>query len=100
MHQFALTVQASHTSQAIFEMAPVSLGQIFQLVFRHIQAASSNFMQQRFPDVGSLCVNQRDLGKALLPEFSAEARDEFQSCSATSYNNDFMLFRHDAISYE
>ena len=57
---------------------------IFDLMTRCVDLARCNFMQQRFPEVSWIPVDQNHVGEAVLADAIAEPRGEFESGRAAS----------------
>jgi len=75
-------------------MAPVSLGQIFKLMFGDIQGPGGYFMKQGFPDMGGFGVNQGDFGLALATEPFTQAGHQFETSGTTSYDDNSVFLWH------
>ncbi|MNE22699.1 hypothetical protein D3C80_1159210 [compost metagenome] len=77
-------------------MIPFGLGHIVQFVFRGVQRAGSDFVQQGFPDMGQVGVDQYDLGGATLAQGFTQAGRQFEAASAPA--NDDNTVSHGDIS--
>ena len=88
LHHPARAVEPDHLAVAEPEAVPVGLGEIVELVPRHVHAAGGNFVQQRLPQMGARLVDERDLGAVAAPELIAEASDELEPAGAAADHDD------------
>ena len=87
---FRSAVEARHFSVTVAEMVPVSLCDIVQFMLRAAQAPRGDGMEQRFPDVRSAAIDERDV-RALSPaEAFAQLARQLQPGGAAADNHDVM----------
>ena len=90
LHLAALAIQAGHASELEFEVIPLGLGDIAQFVFGGVERAGGHLVQQRFPQVGGIGVDQHDLRLVALAQATAQAGSQFQAAGAAADDNDAM----------
>ena len=83
-------IQALHAAELEFEVVPFRLGDVVQLVLGGVERAGSDFVQQGFPDVGEVGVDQGDLGLAAFTQGAAETGGELQPAGAAADDHDAM----------
>ena len=83
-------VQALQAADLELEVVPLGLGDIVELVLGRVQRAGGHFVQQRFPQVGEIGVNQGDVGLATLAQGAAQTGGELQPAGAAADDNDAM----------
>ncbi|MNC12755.1 hypothetical protein D3C75_604810 [compost metagenome] len=86
----ARAIEAAHASGLELEVVPLRLGDIVQLVLRGVQRAGGHLVQQWFPDVGEVGVNQGDARLATLAQAAAKAGGQFDPAGAAADNHDVM----------
>lgn len=62
---FPNAIEADHLAEAVTEAVPVGLGEIVELVHVEIDGSGREFVQMRFPEVGTATFDESDLGAAL-----------------------------------
>ena len=75
------------------EVMPVRERKIIDAVDVGIQAPGRDFMQQRFPQMRGIAVDQRDLGASAPSQLVAEARRQRQSAGAAADDDDAVARR-------
>ena len=85
-----LAVQTAHPADLELEMLPLGLGNVVELVFRLVQRARGDFVQQRLPHVREVAVHQDDLGLPAFAQALAEPRGQLQSAGAAADDHDAM----------
>ncbi|MNF57799.1 hypothetical protein D3C84_393400 [compost metagenome] len=83
-------VEPAHASELELEVIPLGLGHVVQLVFRGVQRAGGHLMQQRFPDVRQVGVDQGDFGFAAFTQSSTQAGSKLQAAGAAADDQDSM----------
>lgn len=83
-------IQALHAAELEFEVVPLRLGDVVQLVLGGVERAGGDFVQQGFPDVGEVGVDQGDLGLAAFTQGAAETGGELQPAGAAADDHDAM----------
>ena len=76
------------------EVVPMGLSHVIHFVVAQVHAARSNFVQLGFPDVGAIFIDQRDERALTSAMAVSQPRREFQTASATSHDDNFVLFAH------
>src|SRR5690606_21434030 len=89
-HFFLLAIEVAHSSQLKMKTVAAAVGQIVQFVNAGIQRTGGDFMQQGFPQVSGVGVNQFDLRFTAATQFTAQAGSEFEPACATADNYDAM----------
>ena len=67
--------------------------QIAQRINAFIERASRYFMQQRFPQVAVVTIDQRDFGFFLAPQLMSKLCRHFQPTSTAADNHNFFQWR-------
>jgi hypothetical protein len=75
---------------------PVADGEIVDIVGVGIHAPGRDFVQQRFPDVCFVAVDQRDIGTAAPSELVAQGGGQRQSAGAAADDHDSVRCRGSA----
>ncbi|MNN26956.1 hypothetical protein D3C81_1404770 [compost metagenome] len=83
-------IQSAQAAELELEVVPFRLGDIVQLILRGVERAGGHFVQQGFPDVGEIGVDQGDLGLAAFTQGAAEPGRELQPAGAAADNYDAM----------
>ena len=77
-------------------MVPFCLGDIVEFVFGRVQGAGGHFVQQRFPDVGQVRVDQHYTGRTTLAQSLTQTGSQLQTAGAAA--NDDNTMSHGDIS--
>ena len=72
-------VQAGDVAEAVGEMMPVGLGEVVELVVGAREAAGGDGVQEGFPEMGAVALDEGDAGLAAAAERVAELGDELES---------------------
>ena len=80
----ALTRQPAHAAQLEFEVVPLGLRDVVELVGRGIQRAGGDLVQQGLPDVRQVGVDQGDAGLAALAKGLTQAGSKLQAAGAAA----------------
>ncbi|MCY1508031.1 hypothetical protein D9M68_423290 [compost metagenome] len=83
-------IQPGEAAELELEVVPFRLGDIVQLILRGVERAGGDFVQQGFPDVREVGVDQGDAGLALSTQGAAETGRELQPAGAAADNYDAM----------
>src|SRR5574344_393057 len=87
---FGITVKAGKAAQLEIKVVPLGLCQIVELVVGGVERAGSNFVQQGFPDMGQIGVNQGDAGLFAFAKRAAQSGGQFQPAGAAADNDDVL----------
>jgi hypothetical protein len=72
----------------------MGLRHVIHFVVAQVHAARSDFMQLGFPNVGAVFIDQRDERALSSAIATSELGREFQTASATTHDDNFVLFVH------
>ena len=75
-------------------MVPFGLSDVVEFIFGGVQRPRSDFMQQGFPDVGQVGVDQRNAGFAAFTQSFAQAGRQLQAAGAAADNHNTMGHRY------
>ena len=96
IYALVFAVQTIHAAHLEFEVVPLRLGDVVQLVLGGVERAGGDFVQQGFPDVGEVGVDQGDLGLAAFTQGAAETGGELQPAGAAADDHDAMCHGKDS----
>ncbi|RMT87423.1 hypothetical protein ALP41_00352 [Pseudomonas savastanoi pv. nerii] len=81
-------IQPGHTPELELKVVPLGLSHVVQLVFIRVERTRRDLVQQRFPDMRQVGVDQRDTGRAFLAQGFTQAGRQLQTaCAAANDNN-------------
>lgn len=89
-------IEPAHAPQLELEVVPFCLGNIIEFVFGRIQGTGRHFVQQRFPDVGQIRVDQHYTGDAAFTQSLTQTGSQLQTAGAAA--NDDNTMSHGDIS--
>jgi hypothetical protein len=94
LEALAGAVQTDHLGIGVFEMTPLGLREVVQLVLGAPQAARGHRVQQGLPQMGARAIHQCDPRLACLAQGHAELRHQFEAGRAAAGDHDVMKARH------
>ncbi|MNI31881.1 hypothetical protein D3C73_857760 [compost metagenome] len=83
-------IEPAHAPQLELEVVPFGLGDIVEFVFGRVQGTGRHFVQQRFPDVGQVRVDQHHTGRAALAQSLTQTGSQLQTAGAAADNDNTM----------
>ncbi|MNL09657.1 hypothetical protein D3C87_1304250 [compost metagenome] len=87
---FLRAIEPAHAPQLELEVVPFCLGNIVEFVFGRVQGTGRHFVQQRFPDVGQVRVDQHHAGCAALAQSLTQTGSQLQTAGAAADNDNTM----------
>src|SRR5690606_33528328 len=96
MYALVLAVQTIHAAHLEFEVIPLGLRHVVELVGRRVQRAGGNLVQQWLPDMGQIGVDQDHAGLAAFTECITQAGGKFQAAGAAADDYDAMCHGKDS----
>ncbi|MNS57363.1 hypothetical protein D3C72_902470 [compost metagenome] len=87
---FIRAIEPAHAPQLELEVVPFGLGDIVEFVFGRVQGTGRHFVQQRFPDVGQVRVDQHHAGRAALAQSLTQTGSQLQTAGAAADNDNTM----------
>jgi hypothetical protein len=91
---FVGTVEPFELTDSKGEVVPMGLRPVIHFVVAQVHAARSDFMQLGFPNMGAVFIDQRDERPLTSAIGSPKSGGEFQTASATTHDDDFVLYAH------
>jgi hypothetical protein len=87
-------VKSRELTNAKSEVMPMGLGHVIHFVVAQVHAARCDFMQLGLPNVCAVFIDQGDNCTLVSAIGMSQSGREFQSPSAATHDNDFVLFAH------
>ena len=92
-------IESAHAPELELEVVPFRLGDIIEFVFGRVQRTGGHFVQQRFPDVGQVRVDQHDAGRAALAQSLTQTGSQLQTAGAAADNDNTMGHRDNSQGF-
>jgi hypothetical protein len=83
-------IEPAHAPQLELEVVPFGLGNIVEFIFGGVQRTGCHFVQQRFPDVGQVRVDQHDTGDAAFTQSLTQTGSQLQTAGAAADDDNTM----------
>jgi hypothetical protein len=87
-------VKSRKLTNAKSEVMPMGLGHVIHFVVAQVHAARGDFMQLGLPNVCAVFIDQGDNCTLVSAIGMSQSGREFQSPSAATHDDDFVLFAH------
>ncbi len=84
-------------SETEVKIVPVGMGQVVERFITGVQRAGGHLVQQGFPYVGALVIDQRDLRQPSSPQAVAETGRQFQTAGASPDDDYTMRIGHGCL---
>lgn len=84
---FLVALDVGQGTQLEVEAVVLGVGLVAQGVDARVHGAGGHFVQQGFPQVGTIAINQGDLGLVLLAQLAAQAGGQLQTAGTAADDN-------------